>query len=54
MKFTISYDVECDTLDDVLKIIREIDNEMGIIPVKVRQELPPTDILIRRSEESDN
>ncbi len=46
MKYTISYDVECDTLDDVIRIIKEIDEETGLIPVNVRQHIPPTDILL--------
>ena len=46
MKYTISYEVECNTLQDVIDIVRDIDEEMGMIPSNIRQYLPPTDILL--------
>jgi len=46
MKFTLYYDVECPTLDDLIKIVKEIDEEMGMLPVNIRRYLPPTDTLL--------
>lgn len=46
MKFTLYYDVECPTMDDLIKIVKEIDEEMGMMPVNIRRYLPKTDTLI--------
>jgi len=44
MKYVLSYEVECDNLSEVIKLIEEIDSEMGMIPKCITQSGLPIDI----------
>ena len=46
MKVLIAYLIEANTMDDALKVIKEIDQETGLMPVVIRQYFPKTDTLI--------